>query len=187
MVETGLATGVNEVKLSRSKKQHKVESGSFRHFAEKVGMFLRPAKLSQFAIAESERINLDSVVIIDMSAEQPLVEAFRHVKLMSHRGQVTANVLVTKVHSEVQAHSVFNKLTSLCESFLNVNLQYLGGVPSDAVLKSFSPDDKKQVTPANDGFKSGHPKAQTHLDFIQEYWIQTHPLMSVSREKVKNA
>ncbi len=175
------------MKLIKTRQHLKTDSRSFRHFAEKVGMFLRPAKLSQLAIDGSERICLDSVVIVDMGSEQPLVEAFRHVKHMSQRGQVKANVLVTKVHSDIQARSVFNKLTSLCENFLNVKLEYLGGVPSESLLRSVASNEEKPASSANDPSRSRHTKAQTHLDFIQEYWIQTHPLINVNRASVKNA
>lgn len=158
----------------------KIELMSFRLFSEKISMFLKPtklhqAKLKQANIADKERVNLNSVVVIDMDTAQPLVEAFRHVKLISRRDKSRVSVLVTKVHSEVQAQSIFNKLACLCENFINVELQYLGGVPSESLLKSIDglrDEEQKKTARPQESFKS-----RSHLDFIQEYWIQTHPLI----------
>jgi|GEM_PF-6960257 len=175
---------------SPNKQQKKIELASFRLFAEKISMFLKPAKPNQLDIAAIETIRLDSVVVIDMGAAQPLVEAFCHVKLISRRDKSRISVLVTKVHSEAQAQSVFKKLAVLCESFINVELHYLGGVPSDSLLKSFdqSGNEKQKEEPALPDTGGSRPKAKGHLDFIQEYWTQTHssirvkPIMAVARE-----
>lgn len=161
------------------KHHKKSESVSFRLFSEKISMFLKPTKLRQTEvrqadIADKGSVKLDSVVVIDMEAAQPLVEAFRHVKLISRRDQSRVSVLVTKVHSEAQAQSVFNKLSRLCENFINVELQYLGGVPSDSLLKSMDQsrdEEQKKAARPHEPYKS-----RSHLDFIQEYWIQTNPL-----------
>lgn len=162
--------------LCRSKQIERSEPGSFRLFAERIGMFLKPSGLHELDTVDREKILLSSVVVVDMSGDQPLVEAFRQIKQMSQRGKPGANIVVTKVHSEAQAKAVYNKLASLCENYLKIELQYLGGVPSDSLMRSIG-------SPSNDSeyHQTVTKKHSSSLGFIEEYWQQTHPLMAVKR------
>lgn len=189
--------------ISMSQQHNPQQKAGLMLFVRKLGLMFKPAKTTRVSLAANDSVRLDSVVVVDMSHEQPLVEAFRQVKLMSHRGKKQIRVLINQVHSDAQATSVFNKLSALCESFLDTELVFIGGVPSESVLNKQQTMDVRFSRPAkNFLMKHVHAAAgnsdkpesddlmhhyrlrsNSNLSFIQDYWDHTRPLNAAVGEK----
>ncbi len=139
----------------------------------------------------------DSVVSFVRAAQEVLVvvcdeptsitDAYALIKLLNRDYQMTRfRVLANMVRTESEGRSMFNKLLTVTDRFLDVTLQYLGSIPYDecvrkavqkqqAVLKAY-PRDKaalayRQLANKVDSWPvSNSPRG--HLEFFVERLVQ---------------
>lgn len=139
----------------------------------------------------------DSVVSFVRAAQEVLVvvcdeptsitDAYALIKLLNRDYQMTRfRVLANMVRTESEGRSMFNKLLTVTDRFLDVTLQYLGSIPYDdtvrkavqkqkAVLKAY-PRDKaalayRQLANKVDGWPVNN-SPRGHLEFFVERLVQ---------------
>jgi flagellar biosynthesis protein FlhG len=130
------------------------------------------------------------IIVVVCDEPSSITDAYALIKLLNTQyGQVRFRVIANMTRSTQEGISLFNKLNTVCERFLDVTLQYIGNVPFDeqvrkAVQKqqpvlTFAPQSKAAVAirkiaaqvdrwPLPNG-------ARGHLEFFVEQLLQAAP------------
>ncbi len=88
------------------------------------------AGISDMVISFSKAAREVIIVVCDEPAS--ITDAYATIKVLSkEHGVERFHVLSNKAQSVVHGRELFNKLSSVCERFLNIPVHYLGTVPDD--------------------------------------------------------
>lgn len=76
------------------------------------------------------------VIVVVCNEPASITDAYALIKILSReRGVGRINVLANMVRSPIEGRELFEKLTRVCERFLDVVLSYLGEIPHDEWLR----------------------------------------------------
>jgi len=77
-----------------------------------------------------------TVVVVVCDEPASLTDAYALMKVMRNdRGVRRFEILTNQIDSPAQGRKVYERLTTVADKYLDVDLGYLGGVPSDAYLR----------------------------------------------------
>lgn len=130
------------------------------------------------------------IIVVVCDEPSSITDAYALIKLLNTQyGQVRFRVIANMTRSTQEGLSLFNKLNTVCERFLDVTLQYLGNVPFDenvrkAVQKqqpllTFAPQSKaavaiRKIAEQVDRWPLPN-SARGHLEFFVEQLLQAAP------------
>lgn len=128
------------------------------------------------------------IVMVVCDEPSSITDAYALIKLMSRDYQVERfKVLANMTHSEQEGRSMFNKLATVSERFLDVTLQYIGHIPFDPLLRKAVKQQRVLVlespaSPAAQAYKRISQLAvqwpiakapRGHLEFFVENLLQS--------------
>lgn len=130
------------------------------------------------------------IIVVVCDEPSSITDAYALIKLLNTQyGQIRFRVIANMTRSTQEGLSLFNKLNTVCERFLDVTLQYLGNVPFDenvrkAVQKqqpllTFAPQSKaavaiRKIAEQVDRWPLPN-SARGHLEFFVEQLLQAAP------------
>lgn len=92
------------------------------------------AGIGESVIMFSQAVQEVVVVVCDEPAS--LTDAYALIKVLSTEHDVRHfQILANMVGSNQQGHSIFSKISSVCDSYLDVSLHYMGAIPRDDYLR----------------------------------------------------
>lgn len=130
------------------------------------------------------------IIVVVCDEPSSITDAYALIKLLNTQyGQIRFRVIANMTRSTQEGLSLFNKLNTVCERFLDVTLQYLGNVPFDenvrkAVQKqqpllTFAPQSKAAVAIRKIAEQVDRwplpSSARGHLEFFVEQLLQAAP------------
>jgi flagellar biosynthesis protein FlhG len=100
------------------------------------------------------------IILVVTPEPTSLADAYALMKVMSKQhGEKRFNLIVNMVKSESEAQAVVQKLSLVCEQFLEVALEYVGSVPFDDYLRMAVCTQKSVV--------DAYPHARSSTHFMQ--------------------
>ena len=72
------------------------------------------------------------IVVVVCDEPSSITDAYALIKLLNKEHRVNRiRVIANMVHSVKEGQLLFNKLTDVCERFLDISMQYIGAIPAD--------------------------------------------------------
>ncbi len=100
------------------------------------------------------------IILVVTPEPTSLADAYALMKVMSKQhGEKRFNLIVNMVKSESEAQAVVQKLSLVCEQFLDVAIEYIGSVPFDDYLRMAVCTQKSVV--------DAYPHARSSTHFMQ--------------------
>jgi len=129
------ASGVQQMS-SLSPQQHGALINAFSSLGEQLDVLVIDTAAGISDIVVSFVRAAQEVVVVVCDEPSSITDAYALIKLLNKEYDVTrVRVVANMVRSVKEGHLLFDKLSNVCDRFLDVSMQFVGSIPMDENLR----------------------------------------------------